>query len=125
MKIYKIPFHSFIDVITNSSTEVYIKAHDKARETVIEVMDKILKQTGSDKKTEDIYDVKVVGAEVDEDDIDEENTDYEKIGDCYYRHELGDEESYGDDCIFLIPKDGSEPIDLISVMPFSAQEIMC
>ena len=108
MKIIKIPFHSFIDVITNSSTETYIKAHSKAQETVIEVMDKILKQAGSDKKTEDIYDIEIVGPEIYVDDYSAEELeemDTVKIGDKYHKRSTGDEESWGNDCIFLIPKD--------------------
>jgi len=106
MKAYKISFHSFIDVITNSSTEVYIKAHDKAKETVIEVMDKILKQAGVDKKTEDVYEIKIVGPEVDRDEYGYSDEEWEemsniKIGDTYYRSELSDEEAWGDDCIFI------------------------
>ena len=38
----RIPIHSFIDVITNSSTEVYNNAHDKSVEMAKGILAKIL-----------------------------------------------------------------------------------
>jgi len=41
--IYKLPIHSFVDVITNSSTEIYITVREKALDFTKELFNKILK----------------------------------------------------------------------------------
>jgi len=124
MLTYKIKYHSFIDVITNSSTEVFIKATDKAEKTIMEILNKVLALSGSDKKAEDIFDIVATGFEVDVecDEIDEdEKENLIKIGDTYFQ-QPGNGDEYGHDSIFLIPKDGSPKIDLISALPIIAEE---
>jgi len=55
MKSIIIKVHSFIDVITNSSTEIYCNAKDKALDMVREVINKVLKDSWSDKSFDDLY----------------------------------------------------------------------
>ncbi len=59
----RIPVHSIIDVITNSSTEIYTYAKDSAKEFAYEALNEILKIAGSDKKAEDLFDVSIVTEE--------------------------------------------------------------
>ena len=40
---YTIPVHSFVDLITNSSTEIYIQAKQKTVDTVKEIINHLLK----------------------------------------------------------------------------------
>lgn len=49
--------HSLIDVITNSSTQVFVMAGDWTKKAVFELVDQFLKLTDIDKKAEDIFDV--------------------------------------------------------------------
>lgn len=60
MKSLFIPIHSFVDVITNSSTEVYISVADKTIETVRALVDNLLKFAGSTKTSVELFDVAVV-----------------------------------------------------------------
>jgi hypothetical protein len=55
--------HSINDVITNSSTTIYVEVHNKSRDMLIEVIDYILKSSGSDKKATDVFDIRVAGGE--------------------------------------------------------------
>jgi len=57
--IIKIPYHSFIDVITNSSTEIYISANKKSIEMAKEFINELLKIAGSDKTFDDLFEAKV------------------------------------------------------------------
>ena len=59
MKNIIIPVHSFIDVITNSSTEIFVKTKDNSKLAMHEVINKILKRCGSDKKSEDLFKIKI------------------------------------------------------------------
>jgi len=52
----KIKIHSIIDVITNSSTVVYVQTHDNTIKYTKELINTLLKITGSDKKVEDLFD---------------------------------------------------------------------
>lgn len=51
-----IPIHSFIDVITNSSTEIYICTHNKTIEYAKEIIDSILACAGSELKADNLFD---------------------------------------------------------------------
>jgi len=57
--IIKIPYHSFIDVITNSSTEIYVSADKQSIEMAKEFIDGLLKIAGSDKTFDDLFEAKV------------------------------------------------------------------
>jgi hypothetical protein len=52
--------HSIIDVITNSSTEIYTYVGKYSIDKAYELLNEILKIAGSDKKAEDLFDVKLV-----------------------------------------------------------------
>ena len=75
MKELKIEFHSLIDVITNSSTELYIVMNNKAVDSMFEIIDEMLKIADSDKKAKDLFDVTL-------------ERDWVRIGErFYYEHE--------------------------------------
>lgn len=50
-----IPIHSFIDVVTNSSTSIYVGCHDNTIEYAKELIDTLLQVAGSDKKVDDLF----------------------------------------------------------------------
>jgi len=51
----KINTHSFVDVITNSSTEIYISTHDKSIEYVKGIIDNVLKAGQSKFTSDDLF----------------------------------------------------------------------
>lgn len=55
----KIKMHSLIDVITNSSTEIFITMGSKSVEGMFEIFNEVLKIAGSDKKAEELFDIKI------------------------------------------------------------------
>lgn len=57
--MFKINVHSFIDVITNSSTEIYMWADEGSVKTVKGIIDTILKAAKSDKTADDLFDIRV------------------------------------------------------------------
>ncbi len=57
MKYYTIKIHSFVDLITNSSTEIYIQATDKTIETIKKLIDNILEIGGSTLHCDDLFDI--------------------------------------------------------------------
>jgi hypothetical protein len=59
VKEIKLEIHSMVDLITNSSTEIFISANDNAEENVKKILQKILDVTGSTKKVDDVFEVKV------------------------------------------------------------------
>ena len=48
MKTFKVQFHSFVDIITNSSTEIYTNPTNKAVDSMYEILGKFLKIGGVD-----------------------------------------------------------------------------
>jgi hypothetical protein len=56
---FKIPFHSFVDVITNSSTEIYVAATQKTVSMFREIIDYTLAVAGSNKKCDDLLKLSV------------------------------------------------------------------
>lgn len=52
---YKIKIHSFIDLITNSSTEIYIQASEKTIQSVTEIINNILEMGGSNLRAQDLF----------------------------------------------------------------------
>jgi hypothetical protein len=61
-KVY--PFHSFVDVITNSSTVIYCGVAEQAESAVYGIINAVLRESGSDKKAEDLFYVKVVDKDI-------------------------------------------------------------
>lgn len=50
-----IPFHSFVDLITNSSTEIYILASESTIKFIKQLVDNILTEGGSTKTFDDMF----------------------------------------------------------------------
>ena len=57
MKTLTIPVHSFIDVITNSSSEVFVTSDRKTIEAVKNVIDAILLIGGGKETSDDLFEV--------------------------------------------------------------------
>jgi len=55
----KLNLHSVIDLITNSSTEIFVTATEDSVDIVKQFIDKILKDAGSDKVSDDIVTVRL------------------------------------------------------------------
>ncbi len=63
MKKLSIPIHSFVDVITNSSTVIYVQVHGKTVELMKDLVNYLLQKGGSEKTADDLFDFKVVNSE--------------------------------------------------------------
>ena len=74
---YIIRLHSFVDIITNSSTEIYIEATDKTIESLKNIINSILKMGNSTLTADDLFTI-----ELDPDDIKETE---EYANDCGYK----------------------------------------
>lgn len=55
MKAIQINIHSIVDIITNSSTEIYIAADNSTITTIQELVDNLLSTAGSDLKSTDLF----------------------------------------------------------------------
>jgi len=55
MRQIVIPMHSVVDVITNSSTVIYVSAHGSSIKLMKEFINTLLKATGSDKTSDDLF----------------------------------------------------------------------
>jgi len=60
MKQIAIPIHSIIDVITNSSTEIYTNTHSKSIEYAKDLINEILDAAGSDKTADDLFEFEII-----------------------------------------------------------------
>jgi hypothetical protein len=69
MEHIRIPIHSFIDVITNSSTEIFINTKGDTENAMHEFINKILKQSGSEKKSRDLFEIVIIKSDDGMDDI--------------------------------------------------------
>ena len=61
MKKLIIPIQSFIDVVTNSSTEIFVEATSHTKDHIIDMVNEILKADGSDKTCDDLFDIQLRG----------------------------------------------------------------
>ncbi len=52
-----IPIHSFVDVITNSSSEIFISAEKSTVKAAIEMIDHLLKSQGVKKTAAELFDI--------------------------------------------------------------------
>ena len=59
--IYKIRIHSFVDLITNSSTEIYIQATEKTVELLKAMINNILLVGKSELTCDDLFEISTVG----------------------------------------------------------------
>lgn len=55
MQSILIPIHSFVDLITNSSSEVFVQATEKTVETVKDIINEVLKLQNSSKTADDLF----------------------------------------------------------------------
>lgn len=55
MQSILIPIHSFVDLITNSSSEVFVEATEKTVETVKDIINEVLKLQNSSKTADDLF----------------------------------------------------------------------
>lgn len=60
MKTLIIPIQSFIDVVTNSSTEIFVVATTNTKNHIISMVNEILKAGGSDKTCDDLFEIRLV-----------------------------------------------------------------
>ena len=69
--------HSFIDIITNSSTEIYIEATQHTIDGIYKLIDALLQISKSDLKSTDLFDIvlfdKYASDSDDEDDSDDDS----------------------------------------------------
>ena len=74
----RIHIHSFIDIITNSSTEIYVQASEHTIKNIKSLVDSILSIGGSPLKCDDIFIMKLVSdREEDEDEDEDEDNGYD------------------------------------------------
>ena len=57
MKTLQIPVHSFVDLITNSSSEVFVCADRKTIEVFERAIDEVLRASGSNLKCSDAFEI--------------------------------------------------------------------
>ncbi len=62
-KHIEILYHSFVDVITNSSTVIYVQVHDKTVELIKEFINHILKLGDSKYSADDLFEFKITFSE--------------------------------------------------------------
>jgi|GEM_PF-5269719 len=117
MKTLKIAVHSLVDVITNSSTVIYVQVHDKTVKFMKEFIDYFLKKSGSKKTADQLFEFKM---EMDPDLKSDRISDIMDEEDCTEARALQIlEEKLKDgdftDCngydkrqLVLVPKDGSK-----------------
>lgn len=111
-----IPIHSFVDLITNSSSELFVSANKETLKAIKDIISNILSLGGSDKKLEDIFDVTLIIEEGTYYDNEKgEDVDFEEID--YFSHEgkkiwkeLGDSESQPALQVRVTPKDKSDKV---------------
>lgn len=81
MKTITFKIHSFVDLITNSSSEVFIAASKSTVDTVKEIVNTLLKQSNSSATCDDLFDIDFVipkGAYIVNPDYDEDDEDSEE-----------------------------------------------
>ncbi len=82
---YIIPVHSFVDLITNSSTEIYIQATTKTVESVKEIINNLLKVNSSGYTADDLFEISLFNSSLadrirwDGEDANTEEDDYDNI----------------------------------------------
>jgi hypothetical protein len=59
MKPIIVNIHSFVDLITNSSSEVYVTSDRKTLESVEEIINKILIAAGCEKRCKELFKLKL------------------------------------------------------------------
>ncbi len=83
MRTITLKVHSFIDIITNSSTEIFIQATDKTIRNIKQLIDTILIIGGSNMKCDDIFDMKLKSQNPYGEDYEEIEEDDDYYSDSY------------------------------------------
>lgn len=65
MKDIKVNIHSIVDVITNSSTEIFIGVHSKSIDMIKEVINDILELSNSTKTVDDLFEFELLSYDID------------------------------------------------------------
>ena len=89
-----IPIHSFVDLITNSSSEIFVAADENTIKAVRKLIDNILKASGSDKTSDDLFDIGLGYEVTDIETYDNKfvtKAEFEKIEEAYQEWEDGDQ----------------------------------
>ena len=90
----RIPIHSFVDLITNSSSEIFVSADVNTVKAVKKLIDNILKASGSDKTSDDLFDIGLGYEVTDTETYDNKfvtKAEFEKIEETYQEWEDGDQ----------------------------------
>ncbi len=89
-----IPIHSFVDLITNSSSEIFVSADANTVKAVKKLIDNILKASGSDKTADDLFEISLGYEVTDNETYDNKfvtKAEFEKIEETYQEWEDGDQ----------------------------------
>ena len=89
-----IPIHSFVDLITNSSSEIFVTADGNTVKAVKKLIDDILKSSGSDKTVDDLFEISIGYEVTDNKTYDNKfvtKAEFEKIEAEYQEWEDGDQ----------------------------------
>ena len=89
-----IPIHSFVDLITNSSSEIFVSADENTVKAVKKLIDNILKASGSDKTADDLFEISLGYEVTDNETYDNKfvtKAEFEKIEETYQEWEDGDQ----------------------------------
>ena len=89
-----IPIHSFVDLITNSSSEIFVSADANTVKAVKKLIDNILKASGSDKTADDLFEIGLGYEVTDNETYDNKfvtKAEFEKIEETYQEWEDGDQ----------------------------------
>lgn len=140
MKPMTIYVHSYIDVITNSSTECYVGANEGSVDYIKEVINGVLETAGvKDKKADDLFDIKLVTFDTSCDNecwFDEQNEKeqiYTKISEYSHDEKMERMNKYCQGCdstpssLHIVPKTGNSKINISLALSrvFAIEEVMC
>ena len=75
LKQITLKIHSFIDIITNSSTEIYVQASDSTIKSIKSLVNSLLAIGGSSLKCDDIFIMKLVSDRDEYEDEEDEDED--------------------------------------------------
>ena len=78
MTTLRIPLHSFVDLITNSSSEIFISATDSTVTAIRKLVDSLLLAGGSKFTVDEMFEITL-----------EDNPHYEKEDQDYYERNMG------------------------------------
>lgn len=87
-----LPIHSFVDLITNSSSEVFMTATEKTVKTVKSLVDNILQAGGSTLKADDLFEFATIAEGYDDESGNEVSLDIStKKGREFWEKNMNDE----------------------------------